>query len=496
MSEQLVVPREELPAGAGEADERPRGRQVSIRDVARAAGVSVPTVSRVLTGAARVSPERRDRVLRAIESLNYRPSSTARALVSGRGDQVAVMTSETAVHGYSTTLKGVETAARAAGHPVVISVVESSDPDELERAVQVVLSLPLAGVVVLRFDAVGVAVLEALPPDVPVVAVSGEVDGRWSQAVLDEESAGAELTRHLLGLGHRTVHHVAVPPSRGEDGRTTGWRTALEEAGAPVPPVLVADSFEATSGVGPGRRLAADPDVTAVFCGNDEVAMGVIAGLEGAGRQVPGDISVVGFDDHPLAGIWRPGLTTVHQDFQALGEQAFALLQAQLDGDPRPALSSTRPHVVLRASAAARPGAGDPRAMTGRSQHLGVHIARPAAEVYAFASDPANLPRWAPGLGGPVVQEEGSWFVETPAGRARVTFVPRNEHGVLDHDVVTAPGETVHVPLRVLADGECCEVVLTLRRSPGTGDAEFERDAALVAQDLALLKEVVEGPAA
>jgi hypothetical protein len=134
--------------------------------------------------------------------------------------------------------------------------------------------------------------------------------------------------------------------------------------------------------------------------------------------------------------------------------------------------------------------------MATESRHLSVHIDRPVAEVYAFASDPRNLPRWAPGLGGSVVREDGVWFVETPEGRAQLTFAPRNEYGVLDHEVVTPSGETVYVPLRAVADGDGCEVVFTLRRSPGMTDAEFARDAGLVSGDLALLKNVLESPAA
>ncbi|MFC0033665.1 SRPBCC family protein [Micromonospora chaiyaphumensis] len=130
--------------------------------------------------------------------------------------------------------------------------------------------------------------------------------------------------------------------------------------------------------------------------------------------------------------------------------------------------------------------------MSTRSRHLSVHIDRPVAEVYAFASDPANLPRWAPGLGGSVVREGGRWIVETPEGRAQLTFAPRNEYGVLDHEVVTPSGETVYVPLRAIADGDGAEVVFTLRRSPGMSDADFERDAGLVSADLALLKKVLE----
>ncbi len=130
--------------------------------------------------------------------------------------------------------------------------------------------------------------------------------------------------------------------------------------------------------------------------------------------------------------------------------------------------------------------------MSTESRHLSVHIDRPVADVYAFVSDPAHLPLWAPGLGTSVVRADGHWFVETPAGRARVTFAPSNEYGVLDHEVVTPSGETVYVPLRAIADGLGCEVVFTVRRSPGMTDAEFDRDAGLVMADLARLKTVME----
>ena len=134
--------------------------------------------------------------------------------------------------------------------------------------------------------------------------------------------------------------------------------------------------------------------------------------------------------------------------------------------------------------------------MHAESRHLSVYIDRPMADVYAFASDPANLPRWAAGLGSSVVREQQDWFVETPQGRVRVTFAPQNEYGVLDHEVVTPSGDRVYVPLRAIADEDGCEVVFTVRRSAGMTDEEFERDIALVTADLALLKKVVEGPTA
>lgn len=133
--------------------------------------------------------------------------------------------------------------------------------------------------------------------------------------------------------------------------------------------------------------------------------------------------------------------------------------------------------------------------MVPESRHLSVRIDRPVVEVYEFASNPANLTRWAPGLGSAVVRQGEQWFVETSGGRVRVTFAPANDYGVLDHEVVTPSGETVYVPLRVIADGAASEVVFTLRRSPTMTDAEFDRDTALVNGDLALLKAVLEAAA-
>ncbi|MER6116676.1 SRPBCC family protein [Streptomyces sp. A0642] len=127
------------------------------------------------------------------------------------------------------------------------------------------------------------------------------------------------------------------------------------------------------------------------------------------------------------------------------------------------------------------------------SRHIGIRIAAPAAAVYAYASDPGNLPAWAQGLGGSIEEIDGQWVAESsPMGRVVVAFTPRNELGVLDHDVTLPSGETVYNPVRVIADGSACEVVFTLRRGPGVGDADFQRDADMVAADLVRLKELTE----
>ncbi|MFB7494405.1 SRPBCC family protein [Streptomyces sp. NPDC056161] len=129
----------------------------------------------------------------------------------------------------------------------------------------------------------------------------------------------------------------------------------------------------------------------------------------------------------------------------------------------------------------------------GESRHLGIHVDRPVADVYAYASNPANLPAWARGLGESIEETDGRWVApSSPMGRVVVAFVPANDLGVLDHDVTLPSGETVHNPLRVIPDGTGSEVVFTLRRRPGMSDAEFQRDADMVAADLARLKDLVE----
>ncbi|HEY2553262.1 MAG TPA: SRPBCC family protein [Streptosporangiaceae bacterium] len=130
--------------------------------------------------------------------------------------------------------------------------------------------------------------------------------------------------------------------------------------------------------------------------------------------------------------------------------------------------------------------------MASESRYLAERIDRPVGQVYEYAADPAHLPEWAPGLGSSVEQVDGQWLVQTPAGRARIDFVSPNDLGVLDQYVTPPSGETVYVPLRVIADGDGCEVVFTLRRQPGMTDAELDRDEAAVTADLARLKQVLE----
>ena len=131
--------------------------------------------------------------------------------------------------------------------------------------------------------------------------------------------------------------------------------------------------------------------------------------------------------------------------------------------------------------------------MGSRSQHISISVDRPVTEVYDFAADPLNLPEWASGLAGSQVEHDGEqWFTDSPAGRVTFSFAPHNDFGVLDHDVTLPSGQTVYNPLRVISDGDGCEVIFTLRQRPEMTVEEFERDAHAVTADLATLKSLVE----
>jgi DNA-binding LacI/PurR family transcriptional regulator len=349
--------------GAGAA------RAVSIYDVAAAAGVSYQTISRVINGHPHVRVATREHVLATIERLGYRPNRVARALAGGPAQSVTVLTSDTTLYGQRSVLQGIEEAARAADWAVGVRVIESDDP-AVARA-EVARSVERGGaLIVVAFDREGTSALAAVPPGVPLVGIvetpaGGDAAGRpW--VWIDDRQAAAEATSYLLGLGHRTVHYVAIPSPTDARQRQAGWRSALRAAGIGAPQPLQA-GWNPRSGYEAGRTLAADPEVTAVLCGNDDLALGVIRAMLEAGRPVPGgpgvpgSVSVVGFDDIPQAEFCTPALTTVRLDFTELGRAAFAALREQAGGEagdgPRRdgAAGRPRPELIVRESSGPPP---------------------------------------------------------------------------------------------------------------------------------------------
>ena len=271
------------------------GRPPVMADVARLAGVSHQTVSRVLNDHPNVRPLTRDRVLAAIRELAYRPNAAARTLVTRRTNTLGVISFDTMLYGPASMLYGFERAAHDT-YFVSVASLPALDRRSMLDTVDRFLGQGIEGIMVIATQDTAVAALGHVPAEVPLVAVGCGTKAAVTSVAIDNEGGAYAATRYLLSLGHRTVHHVAGTSSHLDaQERVDGWRRALDEAGAPKPDLLVGD-WSASSGYEMGRQLAADPELTAVFCGNDTMALGVMRALAERGLRVPRDVSIVGLD--------------------------------------------------------------------------------------------------------------------------------------------------------------------------------------------------------
>jgi DNA-binding LacI/PurR family transcriptional regulator len=330
-------------------------RSLGMADVAARAGVSHQTVSRVVNGHPNVAPATRQRVLEAIAELGYRPNSAARALVTGASRTIGLAIANVSQYGPAQTLMGLEHAAREAGYFLTVSVLDDDSTRSLIQAVELLATQSVDAIVALSTYEGAVRALPDVNPRVPLIAVQAERSGQDLAVWVDQEAGAALATRHLLDLGHRTVHHVRGPANALEaDARERRWRLELESVGAPVPHVLHGDWWP-PSGYLAGRELIArrrgGEEVTAVFVANDQMALGLLSAFDEAGIRVPDDVSVVGFDDVPEAPYYVPPLTTIRQDFAELGRRVVEVVLARISGQsiqPEP----VQPHLLVRSTTA------------------------------------------------------------------------------------------------------------------------------------------------
>jgi DNA-binding LacI/PurR family transcriptional regulator len=331
------------------------GRAPGMLDVARLAGVSHQTVSRVLNGHPSVRPETRVRVETAIRTLGYRRNSAARALATRRSSTIGLLTAATNLSGPVSTLVAVEQASRAAGLWVSLASVSVYDPASVRSALDHFLDQGVDGIIVIAPVQEAVEVAAAVALDVAVVIVAPRVDaGSQALAVAVDQRHGARLVvGHLAGLGHTRIAHVAGPAGWLDAvEREAGWRDELDARGLAAPRTVPGD-WTAAGGYRAAQSL--DPSTTAVFAANDQMALGLVRALVEQGHRVPADISVAGFDDIETAGFALPPLTTVRQDFVALGLAAVRTLVGRMAGEPTPPATLVRPTLQVRASTAAPP---------------------------------------------------------------------------------------------------------------------------------------------
>ncbi|MBS1906515.1 MAG: LacI family DNA-binding transcriptional regulator [Actinobacteria bacterium] len=317
--------------------------------VAARAGVSGQTVSRVVNDSPRVDPVTRGRVEAAMAELGYRPHRAARALRTGRSETLGVVAQTLATVGNSALLQAVAEAAEARGY--ALAVVTLGAGGRIGEAFDRLRDQGVDGAIVLN-EASALAG-EADPAGLALVVVDAPADPRFAVIGTDHAAGARAATAHLLDRGAATVHHLAGPAgSFAAAERERGWREELVARGRRIPDPLRGD-WSAGSGHALGEELAADAAVTAVFAGNDQMALGLLRALADAGRRVPEDVAVLGFDDIADAAEFRPPLSTMRQDFAALGELAVRLVVDRIETPDReqPDPPLLTPALVVRASA-------------------------------------------------------------------------------------------------------------------------------------------------
>jgi DNA-binding LacI/PurR family transcriptional regulator len=301
-------------------------------DVARLAGVSHQTVSRVINGSSSIRPATKARVEQAISELGYRPNTAARALVTRRSGIIGIVGSNSGLYGPSTIQRSVQEAARAAGYFSSLVPLAEVTLEELRDALDHLARQSVEAIVMIATQEEALAVVHSTNAGLPLIVVEGDLSGQGLSVGVDQIDGARQATRHLIDRGHRAIDHVAGPMTYTEaKGRRTGYEAAMREAGL-VPGELWEGDWSPASGYRIGRELTRRGSTTAVFVANDQMAIGVMHAFAEAGVRVPSDISIVGFDDIPEAGYLNPALTTVRQDFQAIGRKAIELVTATLDG--------------------------------------------------------------------------------------------------------------------------------------------------------------------
>ncbi len=291
-----------------------------------------------------------------MRELDFRPNVMAQGLASGRSRTIGVLTEDTTLWGPSAALHGIELAARDRGYAVTITYLSESGPDAVVRGANLLRARSAEGVVLVQPRITANA--EQLPPGLPpLVAIHAGLHGDYPLIGINQGRGARLATEHLLQLGHRTVHHLAGPVNWYESvEREAGWRRALSEVSAEVTEPVRGD-WSAASGYQAGVQLLDRGDVSAVFCANDEMALGLLHAAHERGIRCPEELSIVGFDDGPTSAFFTPALTTIRQDFDEIGKLSVELLIDMVeDGGAARENITLEPTLVIRGSAAAPTG--------------------------------------------------------------------------------------------------------------------------------------------
>lgn len=346
----------------GNARTVPRARRPTLDDVARCANVSYQTVSRVVNGHPNVAAATRASVLAAIEKLGYRPNRAARSLATRRSNTIGIVSFSAKYFGPAQLLVNIEAASRLRGYSLTLTTVDGNSVPEMSRAIAEVTSLDLDGIVMITpIDDVDLAAVSALCGDTPFVMVKVNPGERVHSVAIDQAHGASLASQHLIGLGHRRIGEISGPLTWNDARlRHEGWLASVRAAGILPGPSIESDWTAAGGFLAAREFLAMGTRPSALVVGNDQMALGALRALRDAGLRVPADVSVVGFDDVPEAAFFDPPLTTVRQDFEAIGQQCVDYLSALIKAPNTPPHQRVLyPRLVVRASTAPPPD-GDP----------------------------------------------------------------------------------------------------------------------------------------
>jgi DNA-binding LacI/PurR family transcriptional regulator len=334
-------------------EDMPTVRAPSIRDVARLAGVSHQTVSRVLNKHPSIRESTRARVLQVMEDLQYRPNRAARALSRGRSRTIGILSAQSLDYGPASSIAAIQDAARSSGYYVQTVNLTASDRDSIQVAIRQLMLQAVEGIVVIAPQVRVFDVLEELAISVPFVSLQSTENSVQHATSLDQVEGARMAARHLIHLGHRRIHHLAGPQDWIEaEARMHGFLLEMGDMDIPVTAPILGD-WTADFGYHAGRELFGRHDFTAVFSSNDQMALGLMHAARDAGLDLPRDVSIVGFDDIPEAAHFWPPLTTVRQDFGALGRRSISLLLSRLPGnEPMTVTEPIVPRLIVRGSTA------------------------------------------------------------------------------------------------------------------------------------------------
>jgi DNA-binding LacI/PurR family transcriptional regulator len=332
-----------------------RARNLTINDVADLAGVSYQTVSRVINDMPHVAPLTRQKVQRVLQRVGFRPNMPARQLASRRSTTIGLVTFATGYYGPSQILVNSELAAKEVGLSFMFTGIVDQSTRQIRRAVDELCAHQVCGILIHLPLAINLCDLQDVCRNVPVVAVDSDLGFGCPSILIDQQLGSQMATRHLIDLGHRKIAYLRGPVFwRVARLRYAGWRKALKSFRLQAGPVMDGN-WTAESGFEAAEKLIKGDlgKCTAIVAANDQMALGAILALEEHNVRVPEDISIVGFDDLPESGFFRPPLSTIRQDFPSLGRLSVQLLLERVDPDrgQLPFSRTIEPTFIARKSA-------------------------------------------------------------------------------------------------------------------------------------------------